>query len=135
MVIKGVTHPVPTEYAKRIYDEGKDVFVCKSYLERVSPGDKFVIYESHGARAYTGWADIVSIQKMPRKKIIEEYSDRLMLTEDEFMEYSKGRREMTIIELKNFEKFKTPVKPKRFVSIGGKYIREDEYKMIEENRG
>ncbi|MEJ8542893.1 DUF365 domain-containing protein [Methanothermobacter wolfeii] len=135
MIIKGVTHPVPTEYAKRIYDEGKDVFVCKPYLGRVSPGDKFVIYESHGAKAYTGWADIVSIQKMPKRKIISEYGERLMLTEDEFRDYSRDRKEMTIIEFKNFEKFRAPVKPKRFISIGGKYIREDEYKMVEENRG
>ncbi len=134
MSIIGVTHPVPTEYAKRIYDNGKDVFVSKSYLGRVSPGDKFIIYESHGAKAYTGWADIVSIQKMPRAEIIEKYGDRLMLKEEEFREYARGRSHMTVIEFKNFEKFSKPVKPKRFVSIGGKYIREEEFQMIMDNK-
>ena len=31
MEIKGVTHPVPTEYAERIYN-GKTIFVSKSHL-------------------------------------------------------------------------------------------------------
>ena len=134
MTIMGISHPVPTEYAKRIYDEGKDVFVCKSYPGRASAGDKFVIYESHGARAYTGWADIISIQKLPKGEVLGRYGDRLMLTEEEFREYSKGRSHMTVIEFKNFEKFKKPVKPRRFVTVGGKYIREDEYRMISDNK-
>ncbi len=47
--------------------EGKDVFVGKSYLGRVSPGYKLIIYESHGAKAYTGWADIKSIGKQKKR--------------------------------------------------------------------
>ncbi|QHN06656.1 DUF365 domain-containing protein [Methanothermobacter sp. THM-1] len=132
--IMGVSHPVPTEYARRIYDEGKDVFVGKSYLGRVSPGDKFIIYESHGAKAYTGWADIKSIGKQKTADILKKYGDRLIVTEEEFREYSKGRREMNVIEFENFEKFKNPVKPKRFVTVAGKYIDEEEFKMIEGNK-
>lgn len=132
--IMGVSHPVPTEYARRIYDEGKDVFVGKSYLGKVSPGDKFIIYESHGAKAYTGWADIKSIGKQKTGDILKKYGDRLIVTEDEFREYSKGRKEMNVIEFENFEKFKNPVKPKRFVTVAGKYIYEEEFKMIEGNK-
>ena len=61
--IMAVSHPIPTEYAERIYQDGKKVFVGKSYLGKVSKGDKFIIYESHGAKAYTGWANIKSIGK------------------------------------------------------------------------
>lgn len=129
-----VSHPVPTEYAKRIYKDGKDVFVGKSYLGRVSPGDKFIIYESHGAKAYTGWADIRSIGKQKTSDILKKYGDRMMVTEEEFREYSKGRKEMNVIEFENFEKFKKPVKPKRFVAVSGKYIYEEEFRMIKENK-
>lgn len=132
--IMGVSHPVPTEYARRIYDEGKDVFVGKSYLGKVSPGDKFIIYESHGARAYTGWADIKSIGKQKTADILKKYGDRLIVTEEEFREYSKGRKEMNVIEFENFEKFKNPVKPKRFVTVAGKYIDEEEFKIITESK-
>ncbi|BAZ99225.1 hypothetical protein [Methanothermobacter sp. EMTCatA1] len=101
-MVKGVKHPVLAEYAKRIHDEEKNGFL-RVLPGRFSPGDKFVIYESYGQ--YRGWADIVSIQKMPKGKMISEYGLRLMITEDEFMDYFGGRKEMTIIEFKNFEKF------------------------------
>ena len=37
-IIKGVSHPIPTEFAERIYNEGKTVFVGKSYLGKVIKG-------------------------------------------------------------------------------------------------
>jgi len=133
--IKGVSHPIPTEYAERIYDEKKTVFVGKSHLGKVSKGDKFIIYESHGARAYTGWADIVKVVKMKPADIIKKYKEQLMITPEELKEYAKGRSEMNIIEFENFEKFNKKVVPKRFVAVSGKYIYEDEFKTINKNRG
>lgn len=132
--IRGVSHPIPTKYAKRIY-EGKTVFVGKSHLGKVSKGDKFVIYESQGAKAYTGWADIKNIHKVRSDEIINMYKDKLMLTSEEFRDYSKKKFEMNIIEFENFESFKNIVVPKRFVSMLGKYIYEDEFRMIEKNKG
>ena len=132
--IKGVTHPIPTEYAERIYNNEKTVFVSKSHLGKVEKGDKFIIYESHGAKAYTGWADIVSIQKMKPAAITRNYKDQLMITAEELKEYAKNKSEMNVIEFENFQKFKKPVVPKRFVTVAGKYIYEDEFKMIEKNK-
>lgn len=135
MEILGVSHPIPPIYAERIYKKAKDVFVCKLHLGKVSKGDKFVIYESYDAKAYTGWADIKSISKEKSSLISKKYGQRLMLTSEELKEYSKGKDEMNVIVFEHFEKFNTPVKPERFVSIGGKYIYEDEYKMIDKNKG
>jgi len=132
--IKGVTHPIPTEYAKRIYNNGKTVFVGKSHLGKVEKGDKFIIYESHGAKAYTGWATIVSIQKMKTAVIIRKYKNQLMITAEEFEEYAKNRSEMNVIEFENFQKFKKPVVPKRFVALRGKYIYKEEFNMIDKNK-
>jgi hypothetical protein len=133
--IKGVSHPIPTEYAERIYNEEKTVFVGKLYLGKVSSGDKFIIYESHGARAYTGWADIKSIDKQETDTLFRKYGNQLMITKEELQEYAKGRTEMSVIEFENFEKFKNPVKPSRFVTVAGKYIYEDEFKTISNNKG
>ena len=58
-----------------------------------------------------------------------------MVTPEEFKEYSKGRNEMNVIEFENFQMFNKKVIPKRFVAIAGKYIYEDEFKMIEKNKG
>ncbi len=135
MEIVAVSHPIPTEYAERIYNEGKTIFVSRSYLGRVSPGDKFIVYESHGAKAYTGWADIKSIGKQKTSSIAGKYGKNLMISKKELQEYAKGKPEMNVIEFENFEKFKKPVVPKRFVSVAGKYIYEDEFKTIDKNKG
>ncbi|MDZ4171329.1 MAG: DUF365 domain-containing protein [Methanobacteriaceae archaeon] len=133
--IKGVTHPIPTEYAERIYKTGKNVFVGKSHLGKVSKGDKFIIYESHGAKAYTGWADVIQVVKMKPSDILNKFKNQLMVTEEEFKEYAKGRTEMNVIEFENFQMFNKKVVPKRFVGISGKYIYGDEFKLIEKNKG
>lgn len=129
----GVSHPIPTEYAERIYN-GKTIFVGKSYLRKVSKGDKFIIYESHGAKAYTGWADIKSLGKEKTINISRKFGKNLMLTKEELQEYAKGRPEMNYIEFENFEKFKNPVKPSRFIAMKGKYVYEDEFKIIKKNK-
>jgi len=134
MKIVGVTHPIPTEFAERIYNERKTVFVGKRCLCKVSEGDKFVIYESQGAKAYTGWADIKYIGKINTNSVIKKYGKRLIISPQEFKEYSQRRKEMFVIEFENFEKFEKPVIPKRFVSVAGKYIYKDEFEKIKSKK-
>ena len=57
-----------------------------------------------------------------------------MITSDEFKEYSKRNKLMFVIEFENFEKFKNPVIPSRFVTVAGKYIYEDEFDIINKNK-
>lgn len=136
MKIAGVSHPIPSEFAERIYKEDKNVFLGKRCLCKATKGDKFLIYESHGAKAYTGWADIKYIGKIKTNSVIRKYGKKLMLNSKEFKEYSKGRNEMFVIEFENFEKFKKPVKPKGyFVTVAGKYIYDDELDMIKIGKG
>lgn len=135
MKIVGLCHPIPTKFAERIYNENKTVFVGKIFLKKVSTGDKFIIYESHGAKAYTGWADIKFIGEMNVDEILKKYKNRLMTTKDEFEKYSAGRSQMTIIEFENFCKFRNPIKPKGFITVSGRYIYEDEFRMIANNKG
>lgn len=134
MKIKGVCRPIPTKYAERIYNENKNVFVAKQCSNKVFNGDKFIIYESHGAKAYTGWADIKLIKMMKTRQIMRKYKNKIMVTSEEFKEYSKDNDLMCIIEFENFEKFQKPIKPKRFVTVAGKYIYEDEFEMIKKNK-
>lgn len=127
--IKGITHPIPKIYAQRIY-EGKTVYIGKRYLSKVNNGDKFILYESHGLGAYTGWADIVSIEKLSYNEIIKKYENKIMLTNKELKKYSQGTKKLNVIVFDNFEKFENIIKPSKFVTMGGKYILEKEYKSI-----
>jgi len=134
MKILGVSHPIPPKYAKRIYNENKTVFVGKRCLCKVSKGDKFIIYESYGKKAYTGWANINEIGKIKTDSVIKKYGEYLIVTKEEFDEYSKGRKEMFVIEFENFQKFKNPVKPSRYVTVGGKYIYKNEFERIKRRK-
>lgn len=53
-----------------------------------------------------GWATIKSMNKEKTGSIIRKYKNKLMITPDEFKEYSKARPEMNVIEFKNIEKNK-----------------------------
>lgn len=130
----GITHPIPTQYAKRIYDENKNVFVSKRHLRKVSKGDIFVIYESHGEMAFTGWAKIKFTGLLPKNNIIRDFHERLFITKKEFEIYSKGKSVMNVIEFEDFEKFNKPYKSKKFVPVAGRYIDENEYKAIKKNK-
>ncbi|MFA0834138.1 MAG: DUF365 domain-containing protein [Methanobacterium formicicum] len=130
MKIVGVSHPVPKKYADRIYNHNKTVFVGKKCLKKVSKGDKFVIYESHGAGAYTGMATIVKRSTMIPSEILKKYINKLFVTENEFKEYAQKTKKLNVIEFENFERFINPVVPKKFVTMGGKYIYKDEYELI-----
>ena len=130
MKIVGVSHPVPKNYAERIYNNNKSVFVGKKFLKKVSKGDKFVIYESHGVGAYTGMGTIINRCDMTPSEILIKYKNKLIVTTKEFKEYAKNMKKMNVIEFEDFEKFSNPIVPKKFVTMGGKYIYEDEYKLI-----
>lgn len=134
MKIVGVSHPIPTEYAKRIYEENKTVYIGRRALKRAPIGSKFVIYESYGAKAFTGMGDIKFIGLMSPKDIIKKYKDKMIVTIDEFNQYSKGEKQMNVIEFEKFEKFKTPVKPKNFITPAGKYIDNKQLNIIIENK-
>ena len=134
MELKGVCHPIQTEYAERIYNKNKYIFVGRSFLGKVKEGDKFILYESHGEKAYTGWADIKAIGKAKPKTLIKKYKNKMMITSEELMEYAKGKDKMTYIEFENFEKFKEPIKPGIQILVSGRYIYEEEFKNIENKK-
>lgn len=135
MKIFGISHPIPTKYAERIYNENKTLYIGKSYRGKVTKGDKFIIYESYGAKAYTGWADIVDIGKMTPNEIFNKYKNKMMVSEEEFKDYAKGTKQINYIEFQNFEKFKIPVKPKKYITKGGKYIDKKELEFIIAKKG
>ena len=135
MDIVGVSHPIPTEYAKRIYEEHKTVYIGRRALKKATIGSKFIIYESYGAKAFTGMGDIKFIGLMSPKEILKKYKDKMIVNVEEFSKYSNGEKYMNVIEFENFEKFKKPIKPKRFITPAGKYIYKEQLASIIKNKG
>lgn len=136
--IVGATFPIPKWYMSRFFENGKDVFVKPATtFKDLKPGMKFVFYQSHEDTGYVGEATIKRIILInDPMKFFETYGDRLFLTKEELKDYlktqekwgsrdnKKKKGQWMAIELKNIKKYDKPVKPKRFVSVGGQYLRE-----------
>lgn len=140
--IVGVTFPIPKRYMSRFFRDGKDVFVKPATVfKELKPGMKFVFYQSHEDTGYTGEATIKRIILLDDPmKFFETYGNRIFLTKDELKSYvkttqerwqsgwkSRGRKQKKqwmAIELENIKKYTKIIKPKRFVSVGGQYLRD-----------
>ncbi|WP_297534352.1 DUF365 domain-containing protein [Thermococcus sp.] len=138
--VVGVTFPVPKWFLDRILDGGKTVFVKPSTL-RVKPSMKVVFYASREGQAWLGEAEVESVEFFNSiEEITRKYEKELFLTPKELREYererqkwhSRGRRPRSwmVLRLKNIRKYPKPVKPPRFVTVSGRYIKEKEYREI-----
>ena len=138
--VVGVTFPVPKWFLDRILEEGKTVFVKPSTL-RLQAGMKVIFYASREDQGWHGEAEVESVEHFTNvEEIIRKYKNELFLTPEELRKYerdrerwhSRGRRPRPwmVVKLKNVRKYPKIVKPKRFIAVSGRYIKEDEYREI-----
>ena len=139
--IAGVVYPVPSDLLERIF-EGKDVFIKHpTCFKELSKGKKVLFYSSHDVRAIVGEATIKNMEMMKIDEIYKKYGNRVFITREEARNYSRplkdrrkgdSQRDITflVLELSDIKRYKNPVKPKRFVTVGGKYITKQEYESI-----
>jgi len=143
--IVGVTFPVPKWFLDRILNEGKTIFVKPSTL-RIKPRMKLIFYASREDQGWYGEAEVESVEYFTNiEEIIKKYKNELFLTPEELRKYerdrakwhSRGRRPRPwmVLRLKNIRKYPKIVKPKRFIAVSGRYVREKEYKGILRNAG
>ncbi len=138
--IVGVTFPVPKKYMSRFFDEGKTVFIKPATVYKdLREGMKLVFYQSHEDTGYVGEATIrrIIIADDPLA-FFDTYGDAVFLTRDEVKAYlseqkkwqgfrvRKGeakKRPWIALDLENIRRYERPIKPERFVPVGGKYVR------------
>ena len=132
-MIVGVTYPIPKQYMDRFFKQGKDVFVKPATVwKELKPGMKFVFYQSREDQGFVGEAKIKEIKLIDDPmKVFEMYGDRVFLTKEELKEYVKSqerwgrkKKKWLVIELEDVKRYDKPIKPKRFVPVGGQYIKE-----------
>jgi len=137
--VVGATFPVPRQLLRRILEEGKNVFVKPATLTKLKPGMKIVFYASHEDQGFHGEAEVESVEIFENPtKILEKYRGRLFLTEKEFKEYVASQKRWgrerhkpwMVIVLKNIKKYPKVVKPKRFIAVSGRYVKDKEYREI-----
>ncbi|NVO66439.1 DUF365 domain-containing protein [Methanofollis tationis] len=139
--ITGVTFPIPKPYMARFFEDGKTVFIKPATVfKELKPGMRLVFYQSHEDTGYVGEARIkrVIITDDPLT-FFETFGDAVFLTREEVKAYvqkqerwkdvrvRKGeekKKAWIALELEKIRRYETVQKPKRFVPIGGKYLRE-----------
>lgn len=139
--ITGVTFPVPKQYMSRFFEEEKTVFIKPATaFKQLRRGMKLVFYQSHEDTGYVGEARIAMIVISDDPfQFFDTFGDAVFLTRDELREYLdtqgkwKGvrvrggepkKREWMALQLEDIRKYDTIRKPERFVSVGGKYLRD-----------
>jgi len=100
--------------------------------KQLKPGMNFVSYRSHEDTGFVGEAKIkiILLQEDP-VKFFEIYGNGIFLTKEELKDYIKfqerwghGKKKRKLwmdIEFEDVRKYDKPVKPKRFVPVGGQY--------------
>ena len=139
--ITGVTFPVPKQYMKRFFAEGKTVFIKPATVfKELKPGMKLIFYQSHEDTGYAGQATIrrIVIDDDPLA-FFETFGDAVFLTKEEAKAYvanqerwqgvrvrkeAPRKRPWMALELEDVQKYDTVKKPERFVPVGGRYLKE-----------
>lgn len=138
--IIGVTFPIPRSLMPRFFENGKTVFIKPATLYKdLREGMKFIFYQSQQDTGYVGEAIINEITMADDPfSFFELYGDNIFLTKDElskyivekkkWSEYNRRRerpRKWFAIKLDSIRKYDAPIKPKRFISISGQYVKND----------
>lgn len=139
--IIGVIYPVPFNLLQRIFS-GKDVFIKHpTCFKQLRPGHKVLFYASHEVRGILGEATIRNIEMMKLDEIYRKYGERVFITKEEARNYSKPLRDrrgggsprdvtFLVLELEDLRKYEVAMKPRRFITVGGKYLTKQEYESI-----
>lgn len=142
--IVGVTFPIEKRFMDRFFVERKTVFIKPATIfARLREGMSFIFYQSRLDTGFVGEGKIktVYISEDPFL-FFDKYKDKIFLTSEELHEYIKAsqkwksrskhpkKKNWIAIELTNIQKYRDVVKTKNFVTVGGRYMTQDEKNEI-----
>jgi hypothetical protein len=140
--IIGVTFPIPKQYTKRFFDDGKTVFIKPATcFKELKPGMKFVFYQSHEDTGFVGEGKIMKIAfSIDPLQFFDQFDKKIFLTPEEVKTYLQNlnqwkhirvrknsikQRVWLAIELNEIIKYKEIKRPTRFVPVSGQYLRDE----------
>ncbi len=137
--IIGVAFSLPKDAIEFMFSNNRDVFVkyishvpIKKTSVKIKKGMKLYLYQSGGTKQIVGEAVIEKIDFLNMSAILENYSERLVISEKMFQQYSKGREDKRalIFELSNLKKYNIGVNLSKPINMGGLYITTENKSMI-----
>lgn len=132
--IIGIIFPLPERIIKFMFENNRDIFVkytTHGHLQKSKPklekGMKIYFYQSGSNRIIVGEAIIKHTEFLSIDQILEKYANRLLATEDELRDYSKGREEKPalVLGLANLIKYEKEIKLSVPITMAGLYLTEN----------
>lgn len=132
--IIGVIFPLPERVIKFMFENNRNVFVkytTHGHLQKsklkLEKGMNIYFYQSGSNKIIVGEAIIEHTEFLSMDQILEKYANRLLTTEDELRDYSKGREEKPalILGLANLIKYEKEIKLSVPVTMAGLYLTEN----------
>jgi len=129
--IIGVIYPLSKDAIDFMFSNDRDVYI--KYLSRppkmrskikIKEGITLYMYQSGGSKSVVGDANIKKFDFLDMDNILNRYHGRLMISDDEFKLYAKGRekKKALVLELINLNKYKNEIKLSKPLTMAGIYL-------------
>jgi hypothetical protein len=131
--IIGVIFPLPERVIKFMFENSRDVYVkytTHGHLQKsklkLEKGMNIYFYQSGSNKIIVGEGKIEHTEFLSMDQILEKYANRLLTTEDELKDYSKGREDKRalVIEFTNLIKYEEEIKLLVPITMAGLYLTE-----------
>lgn len=132
----GIIYPLPQKLIDRLLKDKKTVFVKFPTHETISPRlkgcKKLIFYRSKGEWALVGEAKIDEVLLMSVGDTLNNFKEKLFLSEDELKSYVKSRtnKKLLLFKLSNPTTYKRPVKLDHYVTMTGEFISQEDYRKL-----
>lgn len=128
----GVIFPLPKNAIDFMYSNNRDVYVKytshhQTGKSRINKGATLYIYQSGGSKSVIGEAIIAKVDFLSMDTILERYSERLMISDDELKQYASGRenKKALVLELEGLKRYKNEIKLSSPLTMTGIYLTSD----------
>lgn len=137
--VLGVVYPVSEEVVRNIFNKNRNIFLkftthepTKRTKIRIKEGIKLYFYKSGGEKTIVGEAIISMFEYLPVFEILKKFRSKMIISEQELINYSAGRedKKILVIKISNPIKYKTSIKQSKPVTMAGLYITGENAKKI-----
>ena len=136
--IIGVIFPLPRHIIYRFLNEKKYIFVkyipripTKKSKFKIVPGLKLYFYESASRKAIVVEAIIKSIEFLTIDETIDRYNEKLMISENELIEYANGRtKKIMALKIEDIKKLDPLIQIKGSINLAGRYVTKENIEEI-----
>jgi hypothetical protein len=136
--VGGIIYPLKKHNFFRLKNSQKPVYVKyvgrseKYHYTKLQSGNKLLFYQSSISKSIVGYGTIISIAFLLPKDIQLNYIDRIQMDMSEFESYCASRlnTQLIFIELDQVTELTKPIKLDYHVTMGGKYLSEEEINII-----